>query len=348
MKKLNFLIHPVVVFVLAQLAWLLLLGIWIYWYVSNYIIFNKVGEKLSPQLVAKSTNIIALVSGIVFLVAILVGMYLIFIYLNRQVKLTKLYDKFVANVTHELKSPLTSIQLYLETIHLRDVPQEKQRQFIELMLKDTNRLQSLINSILEIAGLEQKNIAHNFQIYQADSIIKTLIRESMEQFNLPPGAIEIQGEAPCKCVLDRDALKIVFNNLIDNAIKYSISNLRLTIKMACSAKYFEISFRDRGIGILPKDQKKIFHKFQRIYGKNNPTVKGTGLGLYWVKEIIKYHGGKVTVSSAGRDKGSTFRIELPIYQTSKRRYVNYLLKITKRNGNQTDNSTENQPQSETT
>lgn len=330
MKKRNFLLHPVVIFVLAQIAWLSLLGIWIYWYVSNYIIFEKVGDKLSPQIVSKGMNVSALVFGLVFLVAILVAMYMIFIYLNRQLNLNKLYDNFIANVTHELKSPLASIQLYLETMNIREVPHSKQKEFISLMIKDANRLKHLINSILEIAGLEQKKIAHNFQVYAAESIVPALIDEASEQFKLPPNAIEIIGSVSCQCVVDRNALKIVFNNLIDNAIKYSTDPVQLKIRLTSNSKDLIIEFGDQGVGISAKDQQKIFNKFQRVYDQNMPNVKGTGLGLYWVKEIIKYHGGKVSIFSEGKNKGSTFKIQLPIYQASKRRYVNYLLKLTKK------------------
>lgn len=330
MKKWRTIFHPVLVFILAQLAWLSLVGLWIYWYVSNYIIFNKVGDRISPQIVSESKNVIALVGGLVLLVVILVGMYLIFIYLTKQINLTKLYDNFIANVTHELKSPLTSIQLYFETMNIRQVSPSKQKEFISLMIKDANRLQNLINSILEIAGLEKKIIAHNFQVYNAEEMTKTLIDEAVEQFKLTNNAIKINGVAPCQCVVDRNALKIVFDNLIDNAIKYSPEAAEITVSLSHNEKKIMVEFIDRGIGISAKDQKKIFDKFHRIYGPNIPNVKGTGLGLYWVREIIKYHGGKVSVFSEGSYRGSTFKIELPIYQTSKRRYVNYLLKITKK------------------
>jgi len=331
MKKWNFLIHPVLIFVLAQLAWLSLLGLWIYWYVSNYIIFTTTDARLLPQIVDKGVNVTALVSGIILLVAILVGIYMIFIYLNKQARLTRLYDNFVANITHELKSPLASIQLYLETMHLRDVPRDKQKEFIGLMLKDANRLKLLINSILEISKLEQKQIAHNFQIYQADNTIRSLLQESIEQFKLSGNAIVITGRVFCHFVIDRDALRIVFNNLVDNAIKYSVDAVRISVRLIQDEKTISIEFADRGVGIAPKNQKKIFNKFHRIYGTNMPNVKGTGLGLYWVKEIIKYHGGRVTAFSEGKNKGSTFTIELPIYRTSKRRYLNALLRITRKN-----------------
>jgi two-component system, OmpR family, phosphate regulon sensor histidine kinase PhoR len=330
MKKFSFFLHPVVIFVLAQLAWVSLLGIWIYWYVTNYIIFNQVGDKISPQLISAKTNIVALVMGIVLLTAILVGMYLIFIYLNRQMSITRLYDNFIANVTHELKSPLASIQLYLETLKIRQVPPNKQQEFISLMITDANRLKNLINSILEIAAFEQKKVSHNFHVYDGAAIVNELLGESREQFRLSPQSITITGNASCEIVIDRNAFKIVFDNLVDNAMKYSLNPVQITVHLHCSAKTLVVEFNDQGIGLSIKKQFKIFDKFHRIYHKDIPNVKGTGLGLYWVKQILKHHGGKISVYSAGKNMGTTFRLELPIYRTYKKRYVNYLLELTRK------------------
>jgi signal transduction histidine kinase len=334
MKKLSPLFYNILVFTLAQLAWFFLLGLWIYWYVSNYILFNKAANALTPLISSGSKNVFALVSGLILLVVISVGMSLIFIYLNKQLNLTKMYDNFIANVSHELKSPLSSIQLYLETMKTREVPASKQKEFFSLMIEDVERLNNLINSILYISGTEQRKTAykypHDYHVYDAESIIRELIDEAAAQFKIPEDNLKIEGNAPCKCVIDRNWLKIVFDNLFDNAIKYSEDAGYLKIYMYHTPKFIVIEFSDRGIGISAKDQKKIFNKFERIYNQNSPNVKGTGLGLYWVKEIIKYHGGKVSVFSAGTDRGSTFKIELPIYQTSKKKYINTLLKITKK------------------
>ncbi len=330
MKKRHFLLNPVLIFVLAQVAWISLLGIWIYWYVSNYIIFNKVGDKISPQLVKEGTNIFTLVLGLILLVTILVGICMIFVYLNRQIAVTKHYDNFIANVTHELKSPLASIQLYLETLNMREIPRQKEKEFIGLMMQDANRLQNLINSILEIAGLEQKKIAHHFRIYEVEHLIHQLMAETSTQFKLSPDVIRIQGNAPCRCVADRNALKIVFDNLIDNAIKYSVESVVITVAMSIKGSTILIDVSDRGIGISQKNQKKIFKKFHRIYHDRIPNVKGTGLGLYWVKEIIRLHKGKVSVFSEGLDRGTTFRIELPVYQALKRRTLNQLLRLSRK------------------
>lgn len=328
MRKKHTLLNHIIIFVLAQIAWLMLMGIWIYWYVSNYIIFEKVGDQLSPQIVYDGTNVFAFVGGLVLLVAIAFGMSLTFRHLNVQLKLTRLYDNFIGNITHELKSPLSSIQLYLETFNTRYVPPYKQKEFIELMMKDSQRLKNLIDSILEISALEQKRVSHDYQVHNAGELMREIIADSVEQYQLQPNILILEGEADCKCVADINALRIVFNNLVDNAIKYSAHEPQIFIKLHCNAKKVVIEFSDKGIGISVPDQKNIFNKFQRIYNKDIPNVKGTGLGLYWVKEIIKNHGGHISVSSEGRNKGTTFRIELPIYSVSKKRYTKYLLKIT--------------------
>ncbi len=341
MKKRHTIIYLISVFILAQIAWFSLLGLWIYWYVSNYIIFTQVGEKLSPQMTPDTTNVFALVSGLVLLVIISIGMSIIFLYLNRQLSLTKLYDNFIGNVTHELKSPLSSIQLYLETLDSRNVQRQKQKEFISLMIKDVKRLNNLINSILYISGVEQRKTVHkyphDYHIYQAESVIRELVNETAGQLQIPEKSIKIEGQASCQCVIDRYWLRIVFANLFDNAIKYSKEPVEIKITLRCRQKYFFMEISDQGIGISPKDQKKIFNKFERIYSPDIPNVKGTGLGLYWVKEIIKYHGGKISVNSQGSGFGSTFRIELPVYQASRKRYIKNLLKRSKK---ETDNHNE--------
>ncbi len=330
MKKNRSLVFLVFAFIFAQFAWLGLLGLWIYWYVVNYLIIEQVGDKLSPQIVIDSPNVLVFVGGIILIVLIATAMFLIFRNLTVQVKLTKLYDNFIANVTHELKSPLASIQLYVETLNSKNVSAEKQKEFYQLMMKDSKRLKKLIDSILEISRLEKKRIAHNYHIYNADEVIRELINESAEQFRLQENAVKITGEAQCKCVLDKDAMQIVFDNLTDNARKYSLDPPEITVSFKTTKKYLIIEFADNGIGIKQINQKRIFNKFQRIDNKNIPNVKGTGLGLYWVKGIIKFHGGKISAFSEGINKGTTFKIELPIYQSSKRFYINKLLRETAR------------------
>ncbi|OGB65319.1 MAG: hypothetical protein A2Y94_01445 [Caldithrix sp. RBG_13_44_9] len=334
LKKPSTVFYHVLIFIIAQLIWFSLLSLWIYWYVTNYLLLLKVEDKLAPQMISGTTNIVALISGLVLLILLSLSMSIIFIYLNRQLNVTRLYDNFIANVTHELKSPLSSIQLYLETMQKREVSSDKKQEFLGLMLKDTDRLNQLINSILYLSSLEQRKltrkVSHDYHIFDTDTIIREVIQESVQEFNFPAKNVAIEGNASCQCVIDRNWLKIVFNNLIDNAIKYSPKLPQIKIQLNPGKRYFHIEFSDYGIGISQKDQKKIFNKFHRIYNPESPNVKGTGLGLYWVREIVEYHGGKISVSSAGKNLGSTFKITLPIYQESKKRYMNRLLRLSRK------------------
>ena len=314
MRGKHSLFYHILIFVIAQLVWLSLLGIWIYWYVSNYIVFEKVGDQVSPQLVYDVQNTLPFILGLILLVGLSFITSLIFRHLNVQLRITQLYDNFIGNVTHELKSPLSSIQLYLETLRQRNVPAEKGREFIDMMMKDVDRLQSLINSILEISAQEKKKQQRDFQIYRADLIVKNLLEESFEKFRIGKDNYSINGEAPCDILAGKDSLKIIFDNLVDNAVKYSTSAAKIDVKISCSSSRFIIEFTDNGIGIHPKEHKKIFNKFYRIYSKDIPNVKGTGLGLYRVKEIVRAHGGKISVLSQG--EGTTFKIEMPIYHKS--------------------------------
>jgi signal transduction histidine kinase len=252
----------------------------------------------------------------------------------------KLYDNFIASVTHELKSPLSSIQLYLETIHSRNVPVEKQREFVSIMMKDTGRLNNLINSILHLSGIEQKRMVrkypHDYQVYKANEIFSELLNKSIDKFYILEDSVKIEGNPDCLCVVDSNWFEIVFYNLFDNAIKYSNNKPKINIKLSKTSKKVQLKFSDNGVGLSYKDQKKIFNKFQRIENVESPSVKGTGLGLYWVKEIVKYHGGKIQVHSAGKEKGTTFTISLPIYQSYKKRYIKSLLKISRKNLNKAD------------
>lgn len=319
MRGKHSLFYHILIFIIAQLVWLSLLGIWIYWYVSNYITYEKVGNQVSPQLLYDVQNTLPFVLGLVLLIGLSFITSVIFRDLNVQLRIRGLYDNFIGNVTHELKSPLSSIQLYLETLSQRDVPAEKQKEFLDLMMKDADRLQKLINSILEISAQEKRKLFQDYRIYRADELLKNLVRESFERFRVRKDNYKIEGDAPCEIVAVKDSMKIVFDNLADNAVKYSIEDININVKFSCNSKKIIIDFSDNGIGISSGERKKIFRKFYRIYSKDIPNVKGTGLGLYQVKQIIKLHGGKISLITNGDTRGSAFRIELPVYNESKKR-----------------------------
>jgi len=327
--KKNSLVFYVIIFICAQIAWMCLLGLWIYFYVSNYIIITKVGDQLSPQITIDTPNALLFAGGIVLIVAIATGIGILFRNLGLQIKLTKMYDNFIDNVTHELKSPLASIQLYLQTLGTRDVPPKKQKEFIDSMLQDAKRLQNLIDSILEISALEQKKIAHNFEIYNSGEIFSRLLNDSKKQFKFNDQNFIITGNPNVDCVIDTYAVKIVFDNLTDNAIKYSVGPTKINVDLKHMGNKLIIKFSDNGIGISVSEQKDVFKKFHRIYRDDIPSVKGTGLGLYWVHEILKVHGGKIYLNNKVKNGGTEFILEFPVYKEVNQKYFQKLLKSNK-------------------
>ncbi len=229
LRKRHSFAYNLVIFVLAQLVWLAVLLLWIYWYVSNNIIFEQVGEKIAPQIVYDAPSVFPFVGGIVLLTGLSVSLVLIFRHLNIQIKLNTLYDNFIANVTHELKSPLSSIQLYLETLNSRDVPEEKKKEFYILMMRDAERLKNLVNSILEIASMDKKKSNRDFEVYKADETIKKIVLESAEQFQLKESTIRFSGDAGCDILLDRNSIKVVIFCWTETPLKLYLIILSTTL-----------------------------------------------------------------------------------------------------------------------
>jgi two-component system phosphate regulon sensor histidine kinase PhoR len=328
-KKLQNIIQPIVVFIIVQLTWLSLAALWIYFYISNHIIIKKVGDGVSPTLMPGSYHVLVLIFGCVLLVLLQGGFYFIYIYLNRQINVTRVQDHFIANITHELKSPLASIQLYLETLETRQVPEKKLQEFIQLMIKDTYRLQAMIDRVLGTITIDQKRLAFDFKVYNMRSTVPLILKEVLNKYTSDiANNISLDNPISCRCVLDKNAVKIIFINLIDNAIKYGGNKFSLKIQCHCFEKYFRIDFIDQGVGLPGKERKRVFRKFYRVYGHDIPNMRGTGLGLYIAKEIIQYHGGRIKALSPGKNMGTTIRIEMPIYKKTKKRHTNRLLRHT--------------------
>lgn len=330
MRKQHKLIYHVFLFVLAQITWLVFLGLWIYWYVSNYIIIKKVGNELSSRIIPEGTSTATLITGISLLLVIMVIMTLIFIYLFRQINLNRQYNNFIANITHELKSPLASIRLSLETMNKHDIPAQKEAEFRSMMLMDVDRLNNLIDAILEVRSLEQRQSNYRFRVYNAEPLLRDIIAASIKQFNLKQDMVTLSGTAPCRFVCDKDALGIVLNNLMDNAIKYSPERPAIHIEMQCVQDKLVIFFQDQGIGIAAREKKLVFEKFYRGNSRDMPNVKGSGLGLYRVQEIMHLHGGTVSLASEGVGQGTKFKLILPIYEKSKKHLINRLLRRTQK------------------
>lgn len=253
-----------------------------------------------------------LVGGIFFLI-IIAGMVLNTIFLVREIRRNEQHDSFINAVTHELKTPITSIRLYLETLQKRSVDEEKRQQFYGIMLDDTNRLLRTVEQVLKAGQISQKRETQNFKPVEVEPVLRECMELVATRHHLSEEALHwSQAPAPSEhyTVLgELEELRTAFLNILDNAVKYSRDKVDVAVDLlAPSIDRLEIRVTDKGIGIQRADLKRVFKRFYRA---TNPGVKGSGLGLFIVRAIAKKHGGKVTAQSEGTGKGTTVTLELP-------------------------------------
>ena len=311
MNRLRALFHPIFVFIGVQIAWIGLMVVWVYWYFENRQNLAEFTKKLPPELLESDFNWIVLLEGGVLMLVILAGVYVIFVYWNKQSRLYQLQSNFISSVSHELKSPLASIQLYLETLKYQKVSSEEAQDFVETMLSDTERLSDLIDNILESSKSDPKSMQSQFSSVDIVSFLQETIAHHQKLFEDKQCVIQLKFNDYVKVSIDGRAMRMVFNNLIVNALRYSPAGTVLTIEVRRDQKFCIIDFIDQGFGFDKKELKKVFKKFYRVQNQETQNIEGAGLGLYISRQIIKNHKGKINVFSEGRGKGTHFMLSLP-------------------------------------
>ncbi len=301
--------HPVMALITIQLVWITVVIFWIYWFIGKHREFRELARKYRPELLGEGFNWPVMAEGLVMLVLILAGVYVIFVYWNRQSRLYTQQRSFISQVTHELKSPLASIQLHLETIRLRSLPKEKLDTFVDTMLADTERLHYLINNLLMAARLEQRRKPAERRLTDLSALLEE--RVERERDKLPQGGnISLESEPGIKVVVDPEEMGMVLRNLFENAILYSPGSPDISVRLMRSKGGACLSIQDNGRGLEKKELKRVFDMFYRVRSAGE-NVRGTGLGLYIVYSIMRDNGGAVIVESEGLGKGCTFTITLP-------------------------------------
>ncbi|MCU1261085.1 MAG: Two-component sensor histidine kinase [Bryobacterales bacterium] len=254
---------------------------------------------------------VMLVLGALFCSLIIAGVVLNTIFLVREIRRNEQHDQFINAVTHELKTPVSSIRLYLETLQTREMDDAKRREFYAVMLADSDRLAHTIDQVLRAGRAKTWRKHHHRELLDLTEIVKDCVRLARLRHHLPDEAVG------CECAKaqvwgDADELKAAVTNLLDNAIKYSKDEVRVTAEVVLvDGNNVAVRVRDKGVGISPAELKRIFRRFYRIPGIVTTRVKGTGLGLYIVGATAKRHGGKAYAESEGAGRGSTFTLQLP-------------------------------------
>ena len=253
--------------------------------------------------------------GLIFFGAITTDLILNTIFLIREIRRNEQHDSFINAVTHELKTPIASIRLYLETLQRREVSETQRQDFYRLMLLDSNRLLSTVEQVLKAGRASHKRTPLANEQVEFSALVRECVDLARERHHLPERAVRLdtaslngQGST---VVGDVDELHTAVLNVIDNAIKYSGKNVDVNVSLTPQGERLILRVRDHGIGIPRHELKRVFRRFYRVPYTALAHVKGTGLGLFIVRSIARRHGGKAYAESEGEGRGTTVTFELP-------------------------------------
>ena len=258
---------------------------------------------------------ILLFFGILLTLVLIAGVVLNTTFLVREIRRNAQHDAFINAVTHELKTPVASIRLYLETLLSRPVEEERRQEFYRTMLEDSDRLHGTIEQILRTGRIGHARRHLHLSTVNFVALVEESLARARRLYHLSAGAMTFQHGPPTMIRCDAEEVSAAVSNLIDNAIKYAGKDPKVEVEMGpVDDRNVAIKVRDNGPGI-PKDElRQIFKRFYRVPSLQSTRVKGTGLGLFIVRSVAKRHGGKAWAESDGNGRGSTFVLQLPIGQ----------------------------------
>jgi len=252
-----------------------------------------------------------LVLGSLFFLVVMIGLVWMCVWLVREMRLNQRQQAFLDAVTHEMKTPLASFRLYLDTLARHDPDAAQRREFLERMRGDLDRLDATIEQVLVAARAEELRRVVLEGCVDLLSVIRSCIREVLERHRLPPEAVRLEAERESQVRGDPGELALVFANLLENAVKYSDApvDVRIEVSEAREGRV-QVAIADHGIGIPQRELRKIFQRFYRVGRDVQRQVAGLGLGLFVVRSLVRRHGGRVVASSEGAGRGSRFVVTL--------------------------------------
>ncbi len=318
-------LHPVFIFACSIMALATALVLTIYWYMEITAALEIIIMKfnIDPSLIFPSkTGMIFFVLTLLIIV-VLAGIFLAFIYYQRTLRLFRLQHNFINNFTHELKTPVTSLKLYLETFLLHRLNRDDIRKYSQYMLTDVARLSEHINSILNLARIESRNYGTEFSNENLVEVVQTFCKNNQTLFRKCLITLKAPENTKFIYPVNKPLFNMLLMNIISNAVKYNDTKTpEIRISFQPHKQKLLIAFKDNGIGIEKKEINKIFRKFYQTSGSEYDSIKGSGLGLYLVFNIARIHGWKVRAQSNGKGKGSTFILSLQEEETVNRRRKN--------------------------
>lgn len=249
--------------------------------------------------------------GSLFFILIIVGLVLLCAWLVREMRVNQRQQAFLDAVTHEMKTPLASMRLFLETLGRHDVDPNRRREFLERMGEDVERLEHTVTQVLAAARAEGTVRRPRGGPVDLAAVLGESIEAIRERHGLAEEAIRLERESPVTARGDPDELGVVFRNLLENAVKYSEPPVEVRVWLSYTGEdRVEVEIADRGIGIERRELRKIFKRFYRVGRDVQRHAAGLGLGLFIVGNLVRRQGGRVVARSEGSGRGSRFVITL--------------------------------------
>ena len=241
---------------------------------------------------------------------VLVGVVMYLILSIKTINLNKRQSNFVDSVTHELKSPIASLKLYLQTLNQRQVSQEEQEEFCRYMLEDVDRLDQLISHLLEAGIIEKRTPSVEREKFELAELVREVAATVCSRYRVDSKIVELDLERTEVLGMRRD-FDMIFRNLIDNAVKYANSEPRVSVKLFVADEKIRARISDNGPGIPKNKRRRVFRRFIRLGSELEREKPGTGLGLYIVNTLVRRLGGQIRIVDSGNGKGTTFDLSLP-------------------------------------
>lgn len=307
-------LHPVFIFACSILALATFLVLTVNWYMEITSALEVIIMKfhIDPKLIFPSKTGMTMLVLSALIAVVLIGILIAFIYYQKTVNLFRLQHNFIYNFTHELKTPVTSLKIYLETFIRHSLETDEIKKYSTSMLEDINRLTENINSILNLARIESQNFASEVAKIDLVKLVQDFCRKNRSLFRNLDIEFQNQSNSQMVCQVNIFLFEMLLMNIISNAIKYNESQSpKLTIRFQNLRHKKIIEFKDNGIGVNRKEARKIFRKFYQSGRNNKKSVSGSGLGLYLVSSIAGIHGWRASAASQGKGKGTTFFITIP-------------------------------------
>lgn len=320
LRRVHWITHPITVFVALQVVWLAITLIWVIWFVDQQEEISRLADRFGREHFDSATALAILIVGCILLGVLLVGTIALFVFGQRQSSLARQQRSFVSSVTHELKSPLASLQLGFETLkaHRKQMDEPTAERMVDMMLSDIERLRRLVDQILVAGRLDRGVMIPENEHTPVN--IPDLVREVVDNCSYLDSDLRNRVTVACPENLringPDSAFSLILTNLIENAVKYSPTGTPITVAVGENNGRVVISVTDEGHGLDKKDRRRVFRMFHRSESAVTKAIPGTGLGLYIVNSAVRVLGGRVWAESDGRGQGTTFYVSLPTVPVS--------------------------------